>query len=64
MAIALMVCSFCGLPWFVAATVLSITHVNSLKRYDAAAAPGETPQFSGVYEQRITGLLIFLLIGL
>jgi len=63
-AIALMICSFCGLPWFVAATVLSITHVNSLKKFDAAAAPGETPQFSGVYEQRITGLLIFLLIGL
>ena len=37
---------------------------KSLKKFDAAAAPGETPQFSGVYEQRLTGFLIFLLIGL
>merc|ERR1719454_2462288 len=33
-AIALIICSVLGLPWFVAATVLSITHVNSLKRYE------------------------------
>ncbi|KAE8281968.1 Sodium bicarbonate cotransporter 3 [Larimichthys crocea] len=30
-AIMLGVCSIMGLPWFVAATVLSISHVNSLK---------------------------------
>ena len=53
-----------GLPWFVAATVLSITHVNSLKKFGGATAPGEAPEFSGVYEQRLTGLLIFLMIGL
>jgi len=63
-AIALMICSIMGLPWFVAATVLSITHVNSLKRFDGATAPGETPTFSGVYEQRLTGLLMFIMIGM
>ena len=31
-SIALIVCTVCGLPWFVGATVLSITHVNSLKQ--------------------------------
>lgn len=53
-----------GLPWFVAATVLSITHVNSLKRYEGSTAPGEAPNFTGIYEQRVTGFLIFVLIGM
>jgi len=63
-AIALIICSIMGLPWFVAATVLSITHVNSLKRYEGSTAPGEAPNFSGIYEQRVTGFLIFMLIGM
>jgi sodium bicarbonate transporter 10 len=37
-----------GLPWFVAATVLSINHVNSLKVESECAAPGEKPHFLGV----------------
>jgi len=53
-----------GLPWFVAATVLSITHVNSLKMETETSAPGETPKFLGVREQRVTGLMIFMMIGL
>ncbi|CAL4075691.1 unnamed protein product [Meganyctiphanes norvegica] len=53
-----------GLPWFVAATVLSINHVNSLKLESETAAPGETPQFLGIREQRVTHILIFLCIGL
>ncbi|XP_061144095.1 sodium bicarbonate cotransporter 3-like isoform X1 [Syngnathus typhle] len=57
------VCSIMGLPWFVAATVLSITHVNSLKLESTCAAPGEQPKFLGVREQRVTGLMIFLLMG-
>ena len=35
------VCSIMGLPWFVAATVLSITHVNSLKLESECSAPGD-----------------------
>ena len=30
----------------------------------ASAAPGEKPEFCGVSEQRVTGVLIFLMIGL
>ena len=56
--------SIMGLPWFVAATVLSITHVNSLKQESETAAPGEKASFLGIREQRVTGLCIFLLIGL
>lgn len=57
------VCSIMGLPWFVAATVLSISHVNSLKLESESSAPGEQPRFLGIREQRLTGLLIFLLMG-
>ena len=62
-AIMLAVCSIMGLPWFVAATVLSISHVNSLKLESECSAPGEQPRFLGIREQRVTGLLIFLLMG-
>ncbi|KAH0629097.1 hypothetical protein JD844_010922 [Phrynosoma platyrhinos] len=58
------VCSVMGLPWFVAATVLSISHVNSLKVESTMAAPGEQPKFLGIIEQRATGLMIFVLMGL
>ncbi|XP_035776460.1 sodium-driven chloride bicarbonate exchanger-like isoform X5 [Anopheles albimanus] len=57
------ICTIMGLPWFVAATVLSINHVNSLKKESETAAPGEKPQFIGVREQRVTHILIFLTIG-
>lgn len=62
--IMLGVCSVMGLPWFVAATVLSISHVNSLKVESECAAPGEQPKFLGIREQRVTGLLIFALMGM
>ncbi|KAM6968124.1 sodium bicarbonate cotransporter 3-like [Aplochiton taeniatus] len=57
------VCSLMGLPWFVAATVLSISHVNSLKLESECAAPGEQAKFLGIREQRVTGFMIFLLMG-
>ncbi|XP_034098186.2 electroneutral sodium bicarbonate exchanger 1 isoform X1 [Drosophila albomicans] len=57
------ICSMMGLPWFVAATVLSINHVNSLKLESECSAPGEKPQFLGVREQRVTHIMIFLTIG-
>ncbi|XP_041100776.1 sodium bicarbonate cotransporter 3-like isoform X10 [Polyodon spathula] len=63
-AVMLGICSIMGLPWFVAATVLSISHVNSLKVESECSAPGEQPKFLGIREQRITGLLIFVLMGL
>ncbi|XP_047240748.1 sodium bicarbonate cotransporter 3-like isoform X9 [Girardinichthys multiradiatus] len=62
-AIMLGVCSIMGLPWFVAATVLSISHVNSLKVESGCSAPGEQPRFLGIREQRVTGFMIFTLMG-
>lgn len=41
-------CSFLGLPWYVAATVISIAHIDSLKMESESSAPGEQPQFLGV----------------
>jgi len=59
----ILICSFLGLPWFVAATVRALTHVKSLIRTSEASVPGEKPQMLGVREQRLTGICIHLLIG-
>ncbi|KAM8873210.1 electrogenic sodium bicarbonate cotransporter 1-like isoform 1-T1 [Synchiropus picturatus] len=63
-AILMMVCSFMGLPWYVAATVISIAHIDSLKMETETSAPGEQPKFLGVREQRVTGIFVFILTGL
>ncbi|DAA24888.1 TPA: solute carrier family 4, sodium bicarbonate cotransporter, member 5 [Bos taurus] len=57
-------CSFMGLPWYVAATVISIAHIDSLKMETETSAPGEQPQFLGVREQRVTGTIVFILTGI
>ncbi|XP_016525294.1 electrogenic sodium bicarbonate cotransporter 1 isoform X3 [Poecilia formosa] len=63
-AVLMILCSFMGLPWYVAATVISIAHIDSLKMETQTSAPGEQPKFLGVREQRVTGIFVFLLTGL
>ncbi|XP_078127906.1 electrogenic sodium bicarbonate cotransporter 1-like isoform X1 [Sander vitreus] len=63
-SILIIICSFMGLPWYVAATVISIAHIDSLKMETETSAPGEQPKFLGVREQRVTGIFVFLLTGL
>nr|QOU09173.1 csolute carrier family 4 member 4 [Lateolabrax maculatus] len=63
-AVLLIICSFMGLPWYVAATVISIAHIDSLKMETETSAPGEQPKFLGVREQRVTGVFVFILTGL
>ncbi|KAG7273727.1 hypothetical protein CRUP_001807, partial [Coryphaenoides rupestris] len=63
-AVLIIVCSFTGLPWYVAATVISIAHIDSLKMETKTSAPGEMPKFLGVREQRVTGIVVFILTGL
>ena len=58
------VSSVLGLPWCVAATVLCLGHVDSLKMETESTAPGEKPRFLGIREQRVTGTIVFLLTGL
>ncbi|XP_051784718.1 LOW QUALITY PROTEIN: electrogenic sodium bicarbonate cotransporter 4 [Erpetoichthys calabaricus] len=62
--ILMAVCSFMCLPWYVAATVISIAHIDSLKMETESSAPGEQPQFLGVREQRLTGIMVFILTGI
>jgi sodium bicarbonate transporter 10 len=63
-AVCIIICSVLGIPWFVAATVLTINHVKSLHRESGCAAPGEKPRFLGIREQRVTHVLIFITVGL
>uniref|UniRef100_A0A673BTC1 Anion exchange protein n=1 Tax=Sphaeramia orbicularis TaxID=375764 RepID=A0A673BTC1_9TELE len=63
-AVLMVICSFMGLPWYVAATVISIAHIDSLKMETETSAPGEQPKFLGVREQRVTGVTVFILTGL
>ena len=63
LSFSILLCSFLGLPWFVAATVRAITHVRSLLKESELRAPGEKPQMTGVREQRLTGICIHILIG-
>ncbi|PIO56131.1 HCO3- transporter family protein [Teladorsagia circumcincta] len=64
LAILILVVGVLGLPIYVAATVLSINHINSLKVESDCKAPGEVAQFVGVREQRVTGIATFVMIGL
>lgn len=56
-------CPLFGLPWLTAATVRSVTHVNALTVMSKATAPGEKPKIQEVKEQRLTGLLVAVLVG-
>uniref|UniRef100_A0A3P8VTU0 Anion exchange protein n=1 Tax=Cynoglossus semilaevis TaxID=244447 RepID=A0A3P8VTU0_CYNSE len=47
-AVLMVVCSFMGLPWYVAATIIYIAHIDSLKIETETSAPGEQPKFLGV----------------
>ncbi|UJR15917.1 hypothetical protein I4U23_002838 [Adineta vaga] len=64
LSITILIQSLLGLPWFVAATVLALTHVNALKIMSENSAPGEKPKFQGILEQRASALLMAILTGL
>uniref|UniRef100_A0A4W4GAF8 Anion exchange protein n=1 Tax=Electrophorus electricus TaxID=8005 RepID=A0A4W4GAF8_ELEEL len=53
-----------GLPWLAGATVRSVTHANALTVMSKAVAPGDKPRIQEVKEQRVTGLLVAVLVGL
>ncbi|VDN00724.1 unnamed protein product [Thelazia callipaeda] len=62
-AVLVVICGSLGLPFYVAATVLSVMHVDSLRLQSDTSAPGEKAQFLGVREQRLTAIIAHLLIG-
>ncbi|VDN41969.1 unnamed protein product [Gongylonema pulchrum] len=47
-ALLVVICGSLGLPFYVAATVLSVMHVDSLRLQSETSAPGEKAQFLGV----------------
>lgn len=49
-----------GVPWLSAATVRSVTHANAL----TIMSKGPKPKIEKVLEQRISGILVALLVGL
>lgn len=53
-----------GLPWLSATTVRSVTHANALTVMSKAVAPGDKPRIQEVKEQRVTGLLVNVFVGL
>lgn len=53
-----------GLPWLSAATVRSVTHTNALTVMSKAVAPGDKPRIQEVKEQRVTGFMVALLVGM
>nr|XP_019595960.1 PREDICTED: anion exchange protein 4 isoform X2 [Rhinolophus sinicus] len=63
-AMLMLLTSVLGLPWYVSTTVISLAHMDSLRRESRACAPGEPPSFLGIREQRLTGLVVFILTGI
>jgi len=64
LALIIVVSSVFGLPWFIANTIPSINHMQSLTKESKVTIPGEKPQFLGIREQRVTNLCIAILTGL
>lgn len=53
------ICALFGVPWLSAATVRSVTHANAL----TVMSKGPKPVIEKVMEQRISGILVALLVG-
>ncbi|PIK39341.1 putative sodium bicarbonate cotransporter 3 isoform X3 [Apostichopus japonicus] len=62
-SLLILLMSVFGMPWFVAATVLSLNHVDSLRVLSKTTIPGEPPKVEGCREQRVTGCVVFLIVG-
>ncbi|KAG5314833.1 B3A2 protein, partial [Acromyrmex insinuator] len=56
-------CGLMGAPWCCAASVRSLTHVSALTVMSRTHAPGDKPHIVEVKEQRVSALLVAILIG-
>lgn len=62
--VLLVICSLLGLPWLVAATVRSLNHVQALSSsHPIDSADGGHVMIDRVLENRLSGVLIHILIG-
>ena len=55
--------SFFGSPWVCAATVRAVAHVSALTVMSTTHAPGEQPKIVNVKDQRVSFLLVSILLG-
>ncbi|XP_070583595.1 band 3 anion transport protein isoform X3 [Erythrolamprus reginae] len=53
-----------GMPWLSATTVRTVTHANALTVMSKTTVPGEKASIQEVKEQRVTGFLVAILVGL
>ncbi|XP_070166281.1 band 3 anion transport protein isoform X3 [Polyergus mexicanus] len=56
-------CGLIGAPWCCAASVRSLTHVSAVTVMSRTHAPGDKPHIVEVKEQRVSALLVAILIG-
>ncbi|XP_076171152.1 anion exchange protein Ae2 isoform X5 [Ptiloglossa arizonensis] len=56
-------CGLIGAPWCCAASVRSLTHVSAVTVMSRTHAPGDKPHIVEVKEQRVSALLVAVLIG-
>ncbi|KAK9294619.1 hypothetical protein QLX08_010812 [Tetragonisca angustula] len=57
-------CGLMGAPWCCAASVRSLTHVSAVTVMSRTHAPGDKPHIVEVKEQRVSALLVAVLIGI
>lgn len=60
---AALINGFIGVPFVCAATVRSVAHISALTVMSTNHAPGERAKLERVVEQRVSNLLVHLLIG-
>ncbi|CAL2050362.1 unnamed protein product [Caenorhabditis brenneri] len=58
-----LVCSIMGLPWMCPAAVQSLAHIDALTEYNPCK-PGEPKTIKCIREQRMSGFLLYTMIGL
>lgn len=56
-------CGLMGAPWCSAASVRSLTHVSAVTIMSRTHAPGDKPHIVEVKEQRVSALLVAILMG-
>ena len=55
---------FLGGPWICAATVRAVSHVSALTVMSTTHAPGEAPKIVEVKDQRVSGFMVSVILGL
>ncbi|XP_046401181.1 anion exchange protein 2 isoform X2 [Ischnura elegans] len=56
-------CGILGAPWMCAATVRSVAHVSAVTVMSRTHAPGDKPHIIEVKEQRLSALVVSVLVG-